>query len=364
MPGMNMFSGGTTLQIPLDAPAGFTAKAGNAQVTLTWTDPKDKYATPEGETAQDPDQLVSVWDHTVLVRKTGSQPAGPNDGTVVVSSSVRDQYASAGYVDTGLQNNTTYYYGVFAYNTDGVASEGAFVNATPIAWTPVGQLAIGTLIKILENGAPVEYLVVNQGIPENSSLYDASCDGCWVLRKDIAEGRRWDSSDNDYKNSDIHAYLNGSWTSRYSAGVLSQIKQVKIPYVNGTGRGGSVASGANGLSCKIFLLSGYEVGFSTSDNSYFPRDGAKLSYFSSGTGSSANNKRIANLNGSAANWCLRSPVTGDTGLIWIVYSDGVCSNWGCSNPCGVRPALILPSTITVDENLNVIVPSATALQAA
>lgn len=61
MPGMNMFPGGTTLQIPLDAPANFTAEAGNAQVTLTWTDPKDKYATPEGETAQDPDQLVSVW---------------------------------------------------------------------------------------------------------------------------------------------------------------------------------------------------------------------------------------------------------------------------------------------------------------
>lgn len=137
MPGMNMFPGGTTLQIPLDAPAGFTAKAGNAQVTLTWTDPKDKYATPEGETAQDPDQLVSVWDHTVLVRKTGSQPAGPNDGTVVVSSSVRDQYASAGYVDTGLQNNTTYYYGVFAYNTDGVASPGAFASAMPRSWDPI-----------------------------------------------------------------------------------------------------------------------------------------------------------------------------------------------------------------------------------
>ena len=157
MPGMNMFPGGTTLQIPLDAPAGFTAEAGNAQVTLTWTDPKDKYATPEGETAQDPDQLVSVWDHTVLVRKTGSQPAGPNDGTVVVSSSVRDQYASTGYVDTGLQNDTTYYYGVFAYNADGVTSPGAFASATPIAGTPLGNLAEGTLIKILENGSPVEF---------------------------------------------------------------------------------------------------------------------------------------------------------------------------------------------------------------
>lgn len=55
-----MMPSGSTLQIPLDACTNFSGEAGNAQVTLTWTDPKDKYATPEGETAQDPDQLVSV----------------------------------------------------------------------------------------------------------------------------------------------------------------------------------------------------------------------------------------------------------------------------------------------------------------
>ena len=138
MPGISFFQGGgSSLQIPLDAPAAFSASPGNSQVTLTWTDPLDKYATPEGETAQDPNQLVSVWDHTVLVRKTGSQPAGPNDGTVVVSSSVRNQYQTSGYVDTGLQNDTTYYYGVFAYNKDGVASEGAFVSAMPLSFSPV-----------------------------------------------------------------------------------------------------------------------------------------------------------------------------------------------------------------------------------
>lgn len=352
MPVMNMCPGGATLQIPLDACTGFSAKAGNAKVELTWTDPKDKYATPEGDISDTGDQLVSEWDHTVLVRKTGSQPAGPNDGTVVVSSSVRNQYQSTGYTDTGLTNDTTYYYAVFAYNKDGVASAGAFVNATPKSETPVSSLAVGTLIKINENGAPVEYMVVNQGLP--SSMYDESCDGCWVLRKDIAENRAWDSSDNDYKNSGIHAYLNRSWTSRYSAGVLSQIKQVKIPYVNGTSPGGSVASGANGLSCKIFLLSGYEVGASTSESSYFPRDGAKLSYFSSGTGTSANNKRIANYNGSATQWWLRSPDTSVPYYVWGVFFDGSYGHWDYYNTYGVRPALVLPSTALVDQDLNLI----------
>lgn len=356
MPVMNMFPGGSTLQIPLEACTAFSATAGNAQVELTWTDPLDKYATPEGEVSETGDQLVSEWDHTVLVRKTGSQPAGPNDGTLVVSSSVRNQYQTTAYVDSGLTNDTTYYYGVFAYNKDGVASSGAFTNATPIAGTPVSELAVGTLIKINENGAPVEYMVVNQGLP--SAMYDESCNGCWVLRKDIAGLRTWDSStSNDYKNSDIQAYLNSSWLSRYSAGVLSQIKQVKIPYWNGDGYNGSIATGANGLSCKIFLLSGYEVGFSTSDSSYFPRDGAKLSYFSSGTGSAANNKRIANYNGRTQTWWLRSPNIGSSRKVWDVDSDGhydVTDLNYLTYTLGVRPAFVLDPAAMVDENLNLV----------
>lgn len=129
----NAIFGGSTLQIPLDAPSSLAATAGNAQVELTWTDPADKYATPEGEVSESGDQLVSEWSHTVLVRKTGSQPTGPNDGTVVVSSSVRNQYQTTAYVDSGLTNDTLYYYGVFSYNKDGVASAGAFVSATPEA---------------------------------------------------------------------------------------------------------------------------------------------------------------------------------------------------------------------------------------
>lgn len=222
-----------------------------------------------------------------------------------------------------------------------------------VAGTQIDTLEVGTLVKVNENGAPVEYMIVNQGNPD-VSMYNASCDGCWLLRKDIAENRVWDSTNNDYQNSDIHAYLNGDWTSRYEAGILSQIKQVKIPYQNGTGSGGSVASGANGLSCKIFLLSGYELGWTTSDYSYFPRDGAKLSYFSSGTSSSANNKRVANYNGSATYWWLRSPFTNNTGNVWDVNSNGGYGGWGCESSVGVRPALILPSTALVDDNLNVI----------
>lgn len=208
--------------------------------------------------------------------------------------------------------------------------------------TNAGDIDVGTEVILNENGQPVNYLIVNQGIPENSPLYDASCEGTWLLRKDIAENRQWHSSNsNSYKASTIHKYLNGTFLNLFDADIREVIKQVKIPYVNGTGNS-AVASGSSGLSCKIFLLSGREVGLSTSDNQYFPNDGAKLSYFESGTGSSALNKRIAKLNGSATNWWLRSPITSSTNYAWCVYSSGSYSSGICSNSYGIRPALILP----------------------
>ena len=214
--------------------------------------------------------------------------------------------------------------------------------------TQLGSMSVGSTVKLNLGGTPKDFLVVHQGLP--SSMYDSSCNGTWLLLKDIYSNRTWDSSNNDYKNSDIHSYLNSTFLNLFDDDIKNAIKQVKIPYQNGTGSGGSVASGSNGLSCKIFLLSGYEVGFSTSDNSYFPRDGAKLSYFSSGTSSSANNKRIAKLNGSATHWWLRSPYTSYTNLVWNVYSDGDCDNWDCDNTYGVRPALVLDSSLSVSDD--------------
>lgn len=214
--------------------------------------------------------------------------------------------------------------------------------------TKLGSMSVGSTVKLKLGGTARDFLVVHQGLP--SSMYDSSCNGTWLLLKDIYTTRTWDSSNNDYKNSDIHSYLNGTFLNLFDNDIKSAIKQVKIPYQNGTGSGGSVASGANGLSCKIFLLSGYEVGFSTSDNSYFPRDGAKLSYFSSGTGSAANNKRIANYNGSATGWWLRSPYTSSTNYVWYVYSGGGCSGWGYYSSYGVRPALVLDSSLSVSDD--------------
>lgn len=209
--------------------------------------------------------------------------------------------------------------------------------------------AVGSTVKLKVNGTAKEFIVVHQGKP--SSVYDESCNGTWLLMKDIYENRVWQSGNiNKYESSDIHSYLNNTFLNLFESNIKDAIKQVKIPYRKNGGSGGTNQSGANGLSCKIFLLSGYEVGWTTSDNQYFPVDGAKLSYFESGTGTSANNKRVANYNGSAALWWLRSPYTSHPLLVWYVLSDGVFNGNYASNSLGIRPALVLPSTLLVSDD--------------
>lgn len=212
--------------------------------------------------------------------------------------------------------------------------------------TKLGSKAVGSSVYLKVNGVNTEFLVVHQGKP--SSLYDDSCNGTWLLMKDIYKTMAWDSSNNDYKNSDVHSYLNGTFLGLLETNIQNAIKQVKIPYRNGTGSGGTTASGANGLSTKIFLLSGYEVGWTTSDNQYFPVDGAKLDYFTAS--SAGNSKRIANLNGTATSWWLRSPSTHNTSNVWYVDSNGDYGNWYYSSTDGVRPALVLDSLLSVSDD--------------
>ena len=219
----------------------------------------------------------------------------------------------------------------------------------PSAGTKLSTLDVGHSVYLNVGGVRKEFLVVHQGLP--SSLYDASCDGTWLLMKDIYENRQWHNPNiNSYKESAIHSYLNSTFLNLFESNIQAAIKQVKIPYVNEAGSS-AVASGANGLSCKVFLLSGYEVGIG--GKTYLPQDGAKLSYFNLNIGMDP--KRIAYLNGSAAPWWLRSPSTNSVYYAWNVNSGGGCDNgFDVGLSFGIRPCIILPSDALVDEEYNLI----------
>lgn len=212
--------------------------------------------------------------------------------------------------------------------------------------TRMSDLEIGRSIKLNLNSTPWEWLVVHQGLP--SSLYDESCNGTWLLLKDIYEKRVWNSAGtNILETSTVQSYLNGDFLGLFDPEVQSAIKQVKIPYRKNGGSGGTDQSGANGLLSKIFLLADLEVGFLASTTT--PEDGAKLDYFVAGTTGAS--KRIAYLNGSANSWWLRSPHASRSNIAGSVGTDGVYGGAKVIASYGVRPAIILPSNFIITDDM-------------
>lgn len=216
-----------------------------------------------------------------------------------------------------------------------------------MAYVTLSSKAIGSTIKLKVNGSAKDFIVVHQGKP--SSVYDDSCNGTWLLMKDIYENRQWHSSNtNDYANSTIHSYLNSTFLNLFESNIKNAIKQVKLPYRKGSGTSTTVTSGSNGLSAKIFLLSATETSFSFS--SMPSGEGAELAYFKGCADNSSDSKRVAYLNGAAALWWLRSPYCGGFCYALYVNSSGDWSNGVCSFSFGIRPALILPSTLLVSDD--------------
>ena len=216
-----------------------------------------------------------------------------------------------------------------------------------MAYVTLSSKAIGSTIKLKVNGSAKDFIVVHQGKP--SSVYDDSCNGTWLLMKDIYENRQWHSSNtNDYANSTIHSYLNSTFLNLFESNIKNAIKQVKLPYRKGSGTSTTVTSGSNGLSAKIFLLSATETSFSFS--SMPSGEGAELAYFKGCADNSSDSKRVAYLNGSASVWWLRSPNCYGFDYALYVGSDGDWNNLSCSRSYGIRPALILPSTLLVSDD--------------
>lgn len=216
-----------------------------------------------------------------------------------------------------------------------------------MAYVTLSSKAIGSTIKLKVNGSAKDFIVVHQGKP--SSVYDDSCNGTWLLMKDIYENRQWHSSNtNDYANSTIHSYLNSTFLNLFESNIQKAIKQVKLPYRKGSGTSTTVTSGSNGLPAKIFLLSATEMSFNFS---YMPSgEGAELAYFKGCADNSSDSKRVAYLNGSVTYWWLRSPYCSSFNYALYVNFNGGWNGSSCSDSGGIRPALILPSTLLVSDD--------------
>lgn len=136
-----------TVGIAPDNVSGIGVVAGDGTLTVKWSDPNDTVV--EGQT-------ICTWAKTKLVLKTGSYPNNEDDGTVVVTNSVRNQYATNGYVITGLTNGTTYYFQLFPI------SDGNAVNRNT-ANRGSGVPSAGVTVTLTIHGAKEDSIIIKDG---------------------------------------------------------------------------------------------------------------------------------------------------------------------------------------------------------
>lgn len=209
--------------------------------------------------------------------------------------------------------------------------------------SPLGNLAVGSTVKIAVGGKDYDWLVVHQGLP--GSMYDASCNGTWLLMKDIYTKMVFDSNSNLFVNSSLLQYLNTTFHDAIDANVQKLIKVATIPYIaqNNT----SAASSGN-LRAWVFLLSMTEVGFVDTASSNMPIEGAALSYFNS-------RNKIAYFGEEAAAWWSRTPYAVFNRDAWYIESNGDSAFSDVRFfSCGVRPCMILPQDALVDDTGHII----------
>lgn len=177
------------ISIPLEAPTNLLLSAGDQTVSMTWTDPIDKYTETFNE-------LVSQWSYDTVVRKEGSVPSSPQDGTVVAKITSKNQHQNIPFTDTGMENDKRWYYSVYSWNQFGTQSEpvsGSEIPTERVTLEYFNDMALSNRLYCL--GSTATHLIAGcgseyNGIPEFTA-YDGNLtkttvpigdDSAWVSK--------------------------------------------------------------------------------------------------------------------------------------------------------------------------------------
>lgn len=204
--------------------------------------------------------------------------------------------------------------------------------------TLLSEKALGSIVKLKENGVAQEFYVAKHGYPTSGNGRTL------LVRRYIYDTRQWHTSNvNAYASCALDSWFNNTYYNLLDANIKAQIAAVAIPYTPGNGND-SVTT----LSRKVFALSVTELGRT---ESYANTEGSALSI--------ASTLQIAyNSSGSAVVQWTRSPYTSYTRSACCLGTDGYVFSGYCANTSGARPAFTLPSSLSVSDDGSVTVNTA------
>lgn len=248
---------------------------------------------------------------------------------------------------------------------------------TSVEGFPVGLLPVGTEVTLTLDGYPVQFIVVQQGIP-HSEGYDETSNGTWLLMKDAftqLNGASIKSQINTrrYEDSQLHANLNSVFIEKFTEDVQNNLMEVNLPVLESDGGGGGRYK-AGGIQAKAFALGAAEVvcpgsAKYTPGSHYYYLPGRLEhfdqlpSYQSWGEDDHpyltkrANNTTFAHSDTNTA-WVLRQPfsIAGQSmssDNVYMINADGDCVYFNnrlsniSESSTGVRPCIVLPKNTSV-----------------
>lgn len=204
--------------------------------------------------------------------------------------------------------------------------------------TLLSEKALGSIVKLKENGVAQEFYVAKHGYPTSGNGRTL------LVRRYIYDTRQWHTSNvNAYASCALDSWFNNTYYNLLDADIKAQIAAVAIPYTPGNGNN-SVTT----LSRKVFALSVTELGRTAS---YANTEGSALSI--------ASTLQIAyNSSGSAVVQWTRSPFTDGAVSAYCLSTNGGVHYSGCTGTRGARPAFTLPSSLSVSDDGSVTVNTA------
>lgn len=209
----------------------------------------------------------------------------------------------------------------------------------PLTGKLLSDYAHGEIVKINENGKPVEFYVAKHD-------YESSLNGAGrtlLVRKNCYDERVWHSSRvNAYATSSIDSWLNGGYKALLDAKVQDAIKTTKFYYTPGNGD-----STLTTLIRDIFLLSEAELGRYGSGVDAKNKEGSELPI--------ASTLKTAKMNGSAVSQWTRTPWYSNTTEALMMAHDVTSSPDQaayCNIPYGSRPTFTLPSNALFNPDTN------------
>lgn len=196
----------------------------------------------------------------------------------------------------------------------------------------LGQVAVGTLVKLNENGSPVEFYVAKHD-------YESGLNGAGrtlLVRKECYDNRVWNNVQvNTYASSALDSWLNSDYKNLLDSDFLTVIGTTKFQYTIGYGD-----KTLSTLERAIFQLSRTELGFTLPADANFEGNILPI----------ASILQKAFLNGETNSQWTRTPNKSYLTAAFFVYAGGNSDSTGVTAEAGSRPAFTVPSTLSVTDD--------------